>query len=143
MRSQFLTLVISALILARARIAIGLAWRGPEPTLGDLAKEKAHMGFTPRPTNGPNLFKDVRGDLKLLKRNIGENTCGYESAVASEYQSNSCDASSILALTRLKPLRSWHYLLARSNMLFLHGGEHLGYGRMLHRPGSFELRLGA
>lgn len=84
MRSQFLPLVVTALILARARIAVGLAWREPEPTPSDLAKEKAYMGFTPRPTNGPNLFKGVRDDLKLFKRNVGENICGYESADPSE-----------------------------------------------------------
>ncbi|KAI9787051.1 MAG: hypothetical protein M1816_007722 [Peltula sp. TS41687] len=83
MPSQFLSLVVSTLVLAQARIAVGLAWRGPEPTPSDLADEKAHLGFTPRPTNGPSLFNDARGDLKLLRRSLGENICGYESAAAS------------------------------------------------------------
>ena len=68
-------------VLALMRAAAGMSSPGPTATPSDLGRASLHQGFTPRPTDGPDV---KRLDLKLLKRAEKANVCGYRNGNEGE-----------------------------------------------------------
>ncbi|KAI9883868.1 MAG: hypothetical protein M1823_004359 [Watsoniomyces obsoletus] len=66
--------VLLLALLALPRIALSMAWAGPEPTPAHDLRQRALLhGRTPLPTSAPRLTR------ALLKRQQEPNICGYES----------------------------------------------------------------
>ena len=65
--------------LSMARVAIASMEFRPQPTPPNLASRLADQGFTPRPTDGPDL-RLVHPEL--VKRDFEPRLCGYESGLS-------------------------------------------------------------
>ncbi|KAI9843748.1 MAG: hypothetical protein M1837_006108 [Sclerophora amabilis] len=76
-------------ISAFASMAHSVAWKPPRPTDG-LKSSRVVQGFTPRPTEGPNLKQAAVG---LFKRDYEPNVCGYESGYSDNAVTCSPDRS--------------------------------------------------
>lgn len=64
-------------ILTLMHAAAGMSSLGSTVTLSDLGRASLHLGFTPRPINGPDV---KRLHSKLLKEAVQPNICGYQDA---------------------------------------------------------------
>ncbi|KAI9824934.1 MAG: hypothetical protein M1832_001539 [Thelocarpon impressellum] len=65
---------------ALASLCRAMAWDAPAPTDASKTSEDAAQGFTPKPTDGPNL-RDVT--LELAKREVvPDNFCGFVSGLS-------------------------------------------------------------